>query len=208
MTSTLNCLKHKFQLSVRENEEDFDDVEKTLVDSEQSINEATLTSLADLHCQLIKANSQAYMELLPKLTVENQVLQRMIVQMAEKPITNTDLQIALCMMDDVVEFGGNASIHLYQQFVPCMMKNMDHASADVRQAAVYGIGVFFEVASNDPATMPTQLINSMMKKLHLLITAKNSRKKKNASATENAISAFAKAIEFKSACLENEKAAG
>jgi hypothetical protein len=66
----------------------------------------------------------------------------------------------------------------------------------------------FQVASNDPATMPTQLINSMMKKLHLLITAKNSRKKHNAAATENAISAFAKAIDFKSACLENERAAG
>lgn len=89
-----------------------------------------------------------------------------------------------------------------------MMKNMDHASADVRQASVYGIGVFFEVASNDPKNMPTQLINSMVKKLHLLITAKSSRKKINVMATENAISAFAKAIDFKAACLENEKGAG
>jgi hypothetical protein len=75
--------------------------------------------------------------------------------------------------------------------------------------------------------MPSQLINNMfvcfyffflynlknknkirMKKLHVLITAKNSRKKGSAAATENAISSFAKAIEFKSACLENEKAAG
>jgi hypothetical protein len=45
MSCTLNCLKHKFQLSVRENEEDFDDVEKTLVDSEQSINEGLVHSI-------------------------------------------------------------------------------------------------------------------------------------------------------------------
>ncbi len=205
MASTFRCLKQKYQLSVRENEEDFDDVERTLVDSEQQMNEHTLTSLADLHCQLIKANAPGYMELLPKLQVEGQVLLRMIVSMAEKPITNTDLQIAICMMDDVVEFGGPASAQLYQQFIPCMMKNMDHASSEVRQAAVYGIGVFFEVATEQGAQ--PQLVNSMVKKLHVLITAKNSRKKASVMATENAISAFAKAIEFKSACLQDEKGA-
>jgi hypothetical protein len=205
MASTFRCLKHKYQLSVRENEEDFDDVERTLVDSEQSVNENTLSALADLHCQIIKANSAGYMELLPKLQVENQVLLRMIVSMAEKPITNTDLQIAICMMDDVVEFGGPASAQLYQQFIPCMMKSMDHASTDVRQAAVYGIGVFFEVSTDQGAQ--AQLINSMVKKLHMLITAKNSRKKANVMATENAISAFGKAIEFKAALLQDEKGA-
>lgn len=205
MTTTHRCLKAKYHLSVREEEEDFDEIEAGIVDSEQVVNEELLVVLADLHSQLIKANPAAYMELLPQLAVENNVLMQMIMKMAEKPLTSTDLQIAICMMDDIIEFGGSASAALYQQFMPFLMKNMDNPSGDVRQASVYGIGVFFEKAPVQ-LTEPV-LFNNMLKKLHVIITSKNSRQKKSVMATENAISAFAKALEFKPELLQDEKSA-
>ena len=205
MQLTMSCLQRKSHLSVREEEEDFDDVEREMLDAEQQVNEVALTTLADLHCQLIKVSPSSYMDLLGKLQVEGQALLQLILLMTEKPITNTDLQIAICMMDDIIEFGGPGSSQLLNQFIPCLMKNMNHAAAEIRQAAVYGIGVFFQV-SPENATDP-KIINNMVAKLHSLITAKNSRKKAAVMATENAISAFGKALEFKSSCLETEKSA-
>lgn len=202
---SMRCLKRKYDLSIRQNEEDFDEIEQQLVDQENIINEQTLSSLADVHCQMIKAAPQFFMECLPKLQFDGNTLLRLILNMADKPITSTDLQISICMMDDIIEFGGPAAGPLYAQFIPCLMKNMDHQSTEVRQAAVYGIGVFFEVSN--PQTVQPQLINSLVKKLHGIVVGKNSRKKSNVMATENAISAFGKAIEFKAEMLQDEKSA-
>lgn len=205
MGVVLSVLERKHRLVARQEEEDFDEVEYQLLMQENEFNETLLMAAADLHCELLKTSPEGYMGCLNSLTVNGRSLLKLIVQMTETPITNTDLQIAICMMDDVIEFGGSASTGLYQQFMPIIVKHMENESPDVRQAAVYGIGVFFEVAP--PAAVNPQMCNALLKKLNALITAKKSRNKKNVNATENAVSAFGKALEFRAALLENDQAA-
>jgi hypothetical protein len=108
-------LERKHSLIVRQEEEDFDEVEYQLLMAENEFNENLLMACSDLHCQLIKTLPEAYMACLTTLSVQNRVLLSLIEQMAAKPITNTDLQIAVCMMDDVVEFGGPSSTQMYQK---------------------------------------------------------------------------------------------
>lgn len=201
----LTVLERKTHIMARQDEEDFDEVEGQMLQNENEFNETLLTVSADLHCQLIKTLPEGYMQCLPTLAVNNRVLLNLILEMADKPVTTTDLQVAICMMDDVIEFGGPGSAAAYQQFMPLLIKHMEHAEAEVRQAAVYGIGVFFEVAP--PGALNAGMLNTLLRKLNTLITAKKSRTKRNAPATENAISAFGKALEFRADLIQDDKGA-
>ncbi len=205
MGVVLSVLERKQRIMARQDEEDFDEVEGQMLETENEFNERLLMASADLHCQLIKTLPEGYMQNLSTLAVNNRTLLNLILQMADTPITTTDLQIAICMMDDVIEFGGPSSISMYQQFMPLLIKHVEHAEAEVRQAAVYGVGVFFEVAP--PAAVNPTMITTLLRKLNALITAKKSRTKRNAAATENAISAFGKALEFRAELIQDEKGA-
>jgi hypothetical protein len=201
----LSVLERKHRMIARQEEEDFDEAEATILETENEFNETLLMASSDLHCQLIKTLPDAYMACLSTLSVNNQVLLGLIVKMAETPITSTDLQIAICMMDDVIEFGGPSSTQMYQQFMPVLIKHIEHQAPEVRQAAVYGVGVFFRVA---PANVINpQMCTTLLKKLNALIVAPKSRTKRNAGATENAISAFGKALEYRAELIQDEKGA-
>ncbi len=50
-------------------------------------------------------------------------------------------QWAICVYDDLIEFGGPAAWAYNNRFGQLMIKGLSDASADVRQASAYGIGV-------------------------------------------------------------------
>ena len=52
-----------------------------------------------------------------------------------------DHQWSLCIWDDVIEFGGPSSIKYQQYFLEPLMLHISDRQPEVRQAAVYGIGV-------------------------------------------------------------------
>jgi hypothetical protein len=51
-------------------------------------------------------------------------------------------QSALCVADDIIEHIGKESVSVAQKFLPAMIAYIQDANADVRQSAVYGIGIF------------------------------------------------------------------
>ncbi len=94
------------------------------------------------------------------------------------------------MFDDIIEFGGHVAASRYvTNFYPlCVAGTNDESSADVRQSAVYGIGVCAVAASS--AFLPE--VDNALKLLTAVINKKSSRNDDNGMATDNAISSYFK----------------
>lgn len=56
-----------------------------------------------------------------------------------------DRQAALCIFDDLVEFTGQSSIPYLQHFLQAAVQYVADPDPAVRQAAVYGMGVYAQV---------------------------------------------------------------
>jgi len=114
----------------------------------------------------------------------------------------SERQWALCIFDDLIEYCGPLSASIKGFFLPHILNNLLDEIPEVRQAAAYGIGVCgkcggIEYAATCAETLP---------KLIQMITAPRSREEENVGATENAIAAIAKIIEFNSSHFDVNQA--
>lgn len=108
----------------------------------------------------------------------------------EAPVSHQ--QWAICVIDDLIEFTGVKSIDYKDFYLPLLMNNLKNPHSELRQAAVYGIGV---LAKHGGKTFE-QFLADCIPTLVAIIQDSNSRNAENIFATENAISAVTKIIEF------------
>eukprot|EP01105_Mastigella_eilhardi_P026497 TRINITY_DN7714_c0_g1_i1.p1 TRINITY_DN7714_c0_g1~~TRINITY_DN7714_c0_g1_i1.p1 ORF type:complete len:1071 (-),score=317.30 TRINITY_DN7714_c0_g1_i1:72-3230(-) len=97
----------------------------------------------------------------------------------------------ICFFDDFMEFTSTSSpaaIGLIPQFVPLLLANAVGASPQLRQAAVYGLGVTGLKAGAAFLPYATEALNV----LHCVVQQPGSREGENVHPTENAISAIIK----------------
>eukprot|EP00012_Vannella_robusta_P012041 CAMPEP_0206210074 /NCGR_PEP_ID=MMETSP0166-20121206/17306_1 /ASSEMBLY_ACC=CAM_ASM_000260 /TAXON_ID=95228 /ORGANISM="Vannella robusta, Strain DIVA3 518/3/11/1/6" /LENGTH=230 /DNA_ID=CAMNT_0053631629 /DNA_START=577 /DNA_END=1269 /DNA_ORIENTATION=- len=104
---------------------------------------------------------------------------------------------AAWFFSDLVEFGGEQAKPLFTPWLPFIVEMIDHP-ADVRQAAVYGLGVTAELHPDVFRGFKTQVLQG----LHRVITMDESREEENIFATENAISALGKIIQHHGESLD------
>eukprot|EP01092_Planopodium_desertum_P015804 TRINITY_DN8530_c0_g2_i2.p1 TRINITY_DN8530_c0_g2~~TRINITY_DN8530_c0_g2_i2.p1 ORF type:complete len:314 (+),score=14.73 TRINITY_DN8530_c0_g2_i2:131-943(+) len=103
---------------------------------------------------------------------------------------------------DLAEHCSPASYELYDTFVPRLLAGANpKAPITLRQCSVYGLGA---VAQFGPPTI-AKIIPEAIAKLHAVITHPESRVKKNAWPTENAISAFARILIFQKSAVDVSK---
>lgn len=102
-------------------------------------------------------------------------------------------QAALCVFDDLILYGGREGLGVISGVLPAMCAYAVDPDPDVRQAACFGIGVcarlggeMFQAAAN-PA---------LPQNLERFIRDPNSRSEADASATDNAVAALLKILEF------------
>ena len=99
-----------------------------------------------------------------------------------------DRQIGLCIFDDLVEYCGPETIHVFPQFWPTMVKSLEDPDPSVRQAASYGVGVCAVVVGSQIGSALPEVVP----RLTALINHPGSREEENAYATENGISSLGK----------------
>lgn len=104
----------------------------------------------------------------------------------------SDHQWGLCIFDDVIEFGGLASIKYSSVFLQPMAAYVQDKSAEVRQAASYGWGVLAQFGGDQYAGECAKALPVLLE----VINAPDSRSVKNANPTENAISAVTKILKY------------
>eukprot|EP00053_Salpingoeca_punica_P016388 m.154222 g.154222 ORF g.154222 m.154222 type:complete len:1113 (+) comp16954_c0_seq1:146-3484(+) len=101
-----------------------------------------------------------------------------------------ELQWALCAFDDVIEACGPKSFEYSKFFLPHMLSYINHHTADVCQAAAYGVGVMS--VCGGPEYVP--VLKDALPRLLALINDPQARTAGNVAATENAISAVVKIV--------------
>ena len=105
----------------------------------------------------------------------------------------TDRTAALCVFDDIIEHcsddGVGGSARYIPALLPVIMGYAADPSVDVRQAAVYGLGVLCEKA---PSFLNADQLQAITQALVRLIEDPHAFSEDNASASDNAVSALGK----------------
>lgn len=97
-----------------------------------------------------------------------------------------------------LEYTGPACVAYQQFFTPAFMQYINDKSPEVRQAVAYGCGLMAQFGGEQFAVACAQFVPLLIK----AITDSNSRDADNISATENAISAISKILQYNSSALQ------
>jgi hypothetical protein len=106
-------------------------------------------------------------------------------------------QVIVCLFDDMIDHIQEASLPYSQYYIPAMLTLVASPYDFVRQACVYGLGAIAQRLGAHAAQVAQQAISVLL----TVIQAVDSRKGNAVNATENAISAFGKWVQFQGAVL-------
>lgn len=101
-----------------------------------------------------------------------------------------DHQWGLCVFDDVIEYGGPACERYRACFLERLLALLESPSAEVRQAASYGVGVLAQFGGDGFVAECARAVPVLV----AMIEAPDSRAPERVFATENAISAVSKVL--------------
>jgi hypothetical protein len=112
--------------------------------------------------------------------------------MLGKDRTSEERRIAICIFDDVAEHCREAAVRYYDAYLPSLLEACTSENPDVRQAAVYGIGICAEFGGS--AFRPHT--GEALSRLYNVIKHPNALDLDNAMAYDNAVSALGKICQF------------
>lgn len=108
-------------------------------------------------------------------------------------------QWAICVFDDLIEFCGPHAWDYRDAFIGALVRGLGDESAEVRQAAAYGIGC----AAQHGGEVFADLVAQSLRSLFNVIEQPGSRDTDNVYATENACVSIAKICRFNPGKVEN-----
>lgn len=123
---------------------------------------------------------QPLIEPILKLSVNDQMI----------PWTNR--QTALCMWDDLIEYSGPNSVNYQKFFIPLLSAGVVDKKSEIRQAALYGIGLLAQQNGHTYVEFFKSVISSIVQ----VINHPEARSDDFIMATENGISAVAKILKY------------
>ncbi|OMP07451.1 phosphoinositide 3-kinase regulatory subunit 4 [Corchorus olitorius] len=127
----------KQERAERTKAEDFDAEEREMIEEENEQEEEVFGQVGDLLGTLIKTFKASFLPFFQELT-------SYVTPMWGKDKTAEERRIAICIFDDVAEHCREAAVKYYDTYLPFLLEACNDANADIRQAAVYGVGVCAE----------------------------------------------------------------
>mmetsp|Transcript_12256 Transcript_12256/g.27873 ORF Transcript_12256/g.27873 Transcript_12256/m.27873 type:complete len:358 (+) Transcript_12256:3-1076(+) len=200
------CLKKVLEGSVerrkeresRKESEDFDEEEAEAIEDENEEEDDVSDAVCECLDEMLKKFRAAVMPLVEQLLP-------FFAQMLEPARSQSEHRIAICLIDSVVEFGsdGGATLKYFNSFVPVLLNNCVSEDADIRQCAAYGLGV----CAQSYAEHFAPVCKDALAKLMQVIQAPNARSGDYEVATENAVSALGKFVEFQQTAVDTNQLA-
>ncbi|OWR47024.1 importin-5 [Danaus plexippus] len=166
-------------------DEDYDEVVEEQLADEDNEDVYGLSRVADVLHALMSAYHENFYPHLDSLVPY-------LVQLLGPGRPYADRQWAICIFDDVIEFGGPACVKYQDVFLEPMLNGLREPQPEVRQAAAYGCGVLAQFGGPNFAAACARAVPL----LAALIAEPDSRSVENLNATENAISAVTKIIKY------------
>uniref|UniRef100_A0A7N0ZTG6 Importin N-terminal domain-containing protein n=1 Tax=Kalanchoe fedtschenkoi TaxID=63787 RepID=A0A7N0ZTG6_KALFE len=169
----------------RERAEDFDAEEGELLKEENEQEEELFDQVGDCLGTLIKTFKASFLPLFDQLS-------SYITPMWGKDRTAEERRIAICIFDDITEHCRESALKYYDMYLPFLLEACHDENPDVRQAAVYGIGVCAEFGGS----VFQPLVGESLSRLNGVISHPNALHPDNIMAYDNAVSALGKICQF------------
>ncbi|CAN4091783.1 unnamed protein product [Withania somnifera] len=165
--------------------EDFDAEESELLREENEQEEVVFDQVGEILGTLIKTFKAAFLPFFDELS-------SYLMPMWGKDKTAEERRIAICIFDDIAEQCHEAALKYYDMYLPFLLEACNDESPDVRQAAVYGLGVCAEYGGS----VFKPLIGEALSRLNIVIRHPNALQTENVMAYDNAVSALGKICQF------------
>lgn len=112
---------------------------------------------------------------------------------------HTQVQWAICVIDDVIEFCGPASFRYQEHFLQPLLRGLTDETSANRQAAAYGVGIAAKNGGVDYAPF----VAACLPKLFDITRVPQAREEEHVFATENACAAIAKILRYNNTQVPN-----
>ncbi|XP_071735518.1 uncharacterized protein [Rutidosis leptorrhynchoides] len=165
--------------------EDFDAEEGEMLKEENEQEEELFDQVGDCLGTLLKTFKAPFLPLFDELLPY-------LMPMWGKDRTSEEKRIAICIFDDVAEHCREAALKYYDTFLPYVLEACNDTSTDVRQAAVYGVGICAEFGG--VAFRP--FVGEALSRLDAVIRRPDALHPDNVMAYDNAVSALGKICQF------------
>nr|XP_012462095.1 unnamed protein product [Gossypium raimondii] len=175
----------KSERAERAKAEDFDAEEGELIKEENEQEEEVFDQVGEILGTLIKTFKASFLPFFDELS-------SYLTPMWGKDKTPEERRIAICIFDDVAEQCREAALKYYDTYLPFILEACNDENPDVRQAAVYGLGVCAEFGG--PVFKP--LVGEALSRLNAVIQHPNASQPENVMAYDNAVSALGKICLF------------
>ncbi|KAG6679553.1 hypothetical protein I3842_14G138000 [Carya illinoinensis] len=175
----------KRERAERTKAEDFDAEEGELIKEENEQEEEVFDQVGEILGTLIKTFKASFLPFFDELS-------SYLTPMWGKDKTPEERRIAICIFDDVAEQCREAALKYYDTFLPFLLEACNDENPDVRQAAVYGLGVCAEFGGS----VFKPLVGEALSRLNIVIRHPNAVEPDNVMAYDNAVSALGKICQF------------
>ncbi|GAB4835111.1 hypothetical protein Ancab_000019 [Ancistrocladus abbreviatus] len=165
--------------------EDFDAEEGEFLKTENELEEEIFNQVGEILGTLIKTFKVSFLPFFDELT-------SYLTPMWGKDKTAEERRIAICIFDDVAEQGREAALKYYDTYLPFLLEACNDENPDVRQAAVYGLGVCAEFGGS----VFKPLVGEALSRLNVIIRDPSALQPENVMAYDNAVSALGKICQF------------
>ncbi|XP_042473103.1 importin-5-like [Zingiber officinale] len=175
----------KKERAERTKAEDFDAEEEEILKEENEQEEEVFDQIGDCLGTLIKTFKASFLPFFDELSLY-------ITPMLGKDKTPEERRIAICIFVDVAEQCQEAALRYYETYLPFLLEACNDDNADVRQAAVYGVGVCAEFGGS----VFRPLVGEALSSLNNVIGHPDALQSDNVMAYDNAVSALGKICQF------------
>lgn len=175
----------KRERAERAKADDFDAEEGELLREENEQEEEIFDQVGEILGTLIKTFKGSFLPFFDELT-------SYLTPMWGKDKTAEERRIAICIFDDVAEQCREAALKYYETYLPFLFEACNDESPDVRQAAVYGLGVCAEFGGS----VFKPLVGEALSRLNAIIRHPNACHPENVMVYDNAVSALGKICRF------------
>ncbi|XP_050432076.1 importin-5 [Adelges cooleyi] len=182
--------ENEIQRFERRKDEDYDEVVEEKLAMEDTDDVYKLSKMTDiLHALFVtyKTDFFQYFDLIV----------HQFAKLLESDKSSSDHQWGLCVFDDLIEFCGPGCAKYQEYFLRPMVGYVTDYNSEVRQAAIYGCGVLGMYGGPSFANVCADIMPFLLQ----VINSPDARTSDNISATENAVSAIAKILEFNSSAV-------
>ncbi|KAJ8770124.1 hypothetical protein K2173_011219 [Erythroxylum novogranatense] len=175
----------KRERAERAKAEDFDAEEGEFIREENEQEEEVFDQVGEILGTLIKTFKGSFLPFFDGLS-------SYLTPMWGKDKTAEERRIAICIFDDVAEQCRETALKYYDTYLPFLLEACNDENSDVRQAAVYGLGVCAEFGGS----VFKPLVGEALSRLNVVIQQPNAKHSENVMAYDNAVSALGKICQF------------